>query len=104
MLSAHVLANILETRNADGHTIRAYHREGTRYQLPTASTIAGVIGKDFRINLTIRARIAECHLTITGTESKQVLIVGRIGFPAVRLLRVNHAPTKVIESLDDLFG
>jgi len=32
-----------------------------------------------------------------------VLIVSRIGFPAVRLTRIDHTPPEVIETLDDLF-
>jgi hypothetical protein len=103
MLSARFLPDMLETRNANGHPIRADHRERTRDEFPAASAVAGVVGDDLREHLFTSTGIHECHLLITGTESDQVLIVSRVGFPAMRLTRIDNAPSEVFEAFDDLF-
>ena len=103
VLTARLLSDMLESRNANGHPIRADHREGTRNEFPAASTVAGVVGDDFREHLFTTTGIEERHLLITGTESDQVLVVSRIGFPTDGLLGIDNAPAEVIEAFDDLF-
>ena len=103
VLTARLLSDVLESRDANGHTIPTDHRKGTRDEFPEASAIAGVVGNDFREHLFTTTGIEERHRLITRTESDEVLIVSGIGFPADGLLGIDNAPSEIFEAFDDFF-